>query len=1154
MTKSQANVITSNATRQEVARDRAVGTVLSRFVYDKAGEGLVFASVTLADKVNKDESVDRIVRFGESRLPTSQLVEQFGDELVTDKEKMAVLFGEYVNGKYSAKPMLVSHGRDDKFRPTSKLLSVKFGKDKDIAKLMLQNGVWYKRVSLTPVMVVKTVVGKNVRWINCLTGAPVSNTSNAPSVEGGWQYFVFFKASPSEVRQKMCLMLDISDDMDRGERILESLTLGASKIFGAQEFNLAGAIKKFARLAQWAPYSKNVGKLRGCYVLKDAFAADDMDGLAFVRAGFVAEKVKAQTGVTLSEADLVGRALQDRPGFAKAMGLIVDDAGMLTILNKYGRDKFHVSGDASLPDYIADANSWKVDEIDMKQLFDYRVLSPLTRLEEPKYNIQVISKFVDDEGFLDLLFEDVKKFVSKQFWFVRQGEERQAGLTIESLADSAMTSRVLTAMAPDLAFRTPSVYYGAVKMAGDSILSAVESFKVPASKAAMCRMVPDVARMFGQSLLRKGEIFTRAFDAGVESVGIRMPSVYRFENTIEVNVDQATLLARINNMNISKGQKMFLHMVVRNLSETLILTPANNRRKLLLGGADYDSDTEERFYDERFVAAAKKQKQQAVNPQRKSKDDGKKHLLDREGRANAFTTMAFAPSVGTSCNNITRIREAETADEADQMAVMDVVFGAPGKGEYEVALDGEYVDEELPIAFVESLIALMKKADYTKEHVRAAMFHDMQVIQKCVVDRVIDSAKNADDVKDAFALNGKVAMRLFDRHEFCWVGDDGQFLETPVLKRVHTDGDNDVAIRINGAMSKLMTRLTTWVGKVVATYVAAFPGFSNGEENLLINASRDKRVFKSVRCLKNTYGDVMQLRKSLLGDVDPMSPEGRELTKWAKEYLNGISSMVEDLASEAKGMGGMGAVALAAAAADANGGFTGRSSFASAVAGSHLLETAISEGYVPMEEARTELFTDADLEEGMAVTLRRGLLEIDGELAGCTRRQINGEFVIRREGVRTFVSAKIKNLVAKMRKSSTGSVVLRMHGSEKPEFNQGEILGKLFGRKGGRKVVFASSLVDKAIGGGDWLVNEDGVKVRVSIEGVALAQQLHGEEIEIQNVQIGDINVFNSTKTIGMILGKKTGHIRMEVPGELLLDETEDWAMEDLEAPIDFGF
>ena len=1155
------------AAQERIIRDRgyrATEIVLKKSIFSETKDPLDMAAMVFPKLIVSTKGVSvTMSAMGSNALVRSgkiDAVDSLNIPLVSCKK----------GKKESSGELFIQKGK--KLMPTKQLLGIKIdgiGDDTELlAKFILNNPIW---INLDKLAVLVESEGTFFDLLNMS-----HETDQRPVLDGTWNRYKFFKATPAEIRLSSCVMIDTlvevngeyKFDNNRGIKALDFLSHGASAwVRGKGQLPQSKFAKLFARVAQWSPYSRSFGGVPSFWVYQGKFDGDNLDGMSYGLAEYFQERIYEITGIMIPLKLLIGRGLQVRPGLSKTMVKLISRKSMAAKVARLRLEniKMYTGADAELPVFLADLNCDKAVPLDMTSI-TMDVLMPMVTLCKPSLNMQMLGKLVDASNFDEIIGECYEELVKRRFNFLTAEAAKQ---TIESVMAGVDSAALLT-FAPTLANRIHSIRANAIETAAKAFMMDITKMNLPIKGASWRRFEGDPAGFYGVSILNEGEIYVAGMKEGIEVYVVRFPAACPFEKYRAVTVDAKTLYARIDEMTVNGqimgAQKRDLIEAVKTQDKNMMLTPRSDRFRNLTGGSDYDSDMGMVVKNKKIVAALDETPAFSFESEKMPKDV-MRPALDAEGNILAFLNAIQAPKVGIVCNHVTALLELNHLPKETQIEIVSEVIKSIKLTTENVDATRVYVrhftkqDVMVTVEEVLACLADMKFANIEDDAVRKDVLWDALVIAKTVLDRTIDAPKSGDSI-DNVVLPWKKNIK------------SSVFCDLTLNKRVDKEtGRPYYSVNIGGEYN------TNHEGKIAKVRLALAERFANYIQDLLLEKAEvsDKEIafiagtrkapeYASFVELKNIYSDISAIKRAE-ADTTDNDFMARRLLAWYKPYVAAIENMglmmaaAHDRTSEQ-----IGKLALAASTGIKGNPLVIASNFMSVVFSHEAMQFA-AKHYNANTVVTQEIYAvnGATLVDGEVLEMRNGSGYRAGEenpVAVCGVR-LDGEFTVEQEeapGTGFYVKQEIRDLFAVPKVN--GSVLLRVHRSEFKGEGCEERLDALLKSAAKAKIYCPIARQKRADGSivrdALMLFDNNGkhyADIRISIEEAKELQNvLHGKtititsskhgKIDLKNGETGKVRTLKSMIVLGNLFGANTPALDTELDEESIMGDAGDYYAE----------
>lgn len=1102
--------------------------VMKKAIYANANITVVSPAFHLS--IGTKEEGGRFIQCFSSRsaMPNNTAIR---NGLIKISDKLEVMTGMIKGGKLQTCFNVSTVKATGRIKPSYDVASFTFGTTR-LAEEILYRPIWFAQKDGMPVLLSerKSVVGATY-YFDILADR---HSNLVPELNGEWVRYRFLEYTPAKARLNSCVLLN-TVELEDGKYVVNDLrpfyfmnivSCGAVRIFNQKGMQTkATLIKWSARPAQRLTYTEVMGVLQSTAILNGSFAVAGLDGMSFVRASILVPALRAQ-GFNIKEEDLIGTAVQGRPGMAKAMVIIVSDAQMTMlckVLKKRHEGGFDFHGEASTcPDFIADDMCWKANIDPEAKDLDFDVLAPVTAVADPALNIQLVAKLVGTPEFPQIMKESFELFMDKEFSLLSADKTAKISDMSAALGAQALMRNYLP-----FAMQIEAVKTNALDTMVDAAFKKLLRFNMPIKDAKWMTFCGDFACLFGKKILKENEVLSKELKGSMDVDVVRFPSVFPREFFQAVTVSPNTYISRVlADADFSKDEKELLISLIKSLDAHLLVTPDFDTFRIKTGGADYDTDKGIVIWNKTIVSAFSRVKSMAVEG---TKAKPSKALFGRynpNSSVMSFLSVIQAEKIGKACNNLTACIEQSTMPAIDQIMVMSAVIGVDPAGK-------EHYTAHFNIADLRGVYCVtpeqilqarddMRKADLHDDATRAAILFDCLVIAKTEVDRIVDAPKNADQVEFTFIWNNKqdvhVKTDLFDNivlgkaaGQYVVSNLDGEFCGGAIADIRHILIDTFLK-KVNGIK-----------GNTATMSEALFD---------IISQESGSKICSSYVALKMLYSSVAGLKRS---DRDAL-PAGaddfvlREQVRWAKAHYAAISNMGRMMAKELGYDEVQLATAVLAASADEKLKMSKviKNLFASTLFAPELMRFAekyYGKNGSDVLSERLYVVNNAELVDGEILVLTGGVAKRGEEIVAVTKAKLNGSYKIELRGKKAFAVQSITEMFAVP--ETNGSFVVNVHAAAIKEAGGAKKVYDLLkaaanitvstpNRKGYRDELVMYNEANEEIGR---------LRITMGFSSAVLCKMLDCTVADVIDVKAGVIDAAGRAYEVVQVLMNKTGVI-----------------------------
>lgn len=1141
---------------------KMVDLVMKRSVFSKTNDPMdtatmVYQKLIVSQEGGKDEPKVNTVELGVSMLASNQLVRS--QKLHVEKGIKLPVGTKRSDNKESDCGGMLRFDANEYCLPTKDIIGIKFNRANDLEESIVSHPLWIKQNGMNPVIAIEMFDGYLYDVIN-----NCDYNGELPSMDGTWKRYIFLKSTPSEIRQEAMLGINtiveyegkLMIDNNRAFKCIDFLSYGAASVLKDKgNLPLKKFAKGFARLAQWSPFSRDYGMLNSFWVLNGCFdlAVEDNgkvttanDGIAYVLVDVIKTAIKRITGIEFDNKDLIGKAVQCRPGLAKCMAMIVSHSTMKAIVMRHDKDGIDkvIGADVEVPEFLADDNCNKADVKSGRDI-SFNVLAPMVELGKPNFNMQLITKIINSEDFGEIMNTAYEDAFTKRFSYL-DPEQIKAIADIKSVM-AGTDSGALMAFAPALTNNINAIRKNAIETDAKAFLKDLDRMSLPMRASKWERFTGDFGSVFGVRLLNANEVYIPGMAIGKEIEIVRFPSVCGFEHYSATTVGTKTIIRRMHKAiaecKINTMEYSAIMEYITTLDSNIMMAPIDQAFRDLTGGSDTDSDMGIATRDKKVVKAIRENEPLAIDSVKPIKkiDMG---VLDHDGHIRAYLNAVQAPKVGVVCNHITALYELKSLSKEVQISVIKgaLEIKTDGSNEYERQLNK---DMTLGLAPAEdgsnkgviAILAEMKAVDLTDDASRTALIDDAIVIAKTINDRAIDAPKTGDSVDE-----GMVTWRKYVKSDIFFdldleevVTNDGTSYKITAIGATEENFDKDHC----GKLSKVRLDLAKKFESKINELLHDTAKLGAKEKSLMIAVGSRPEV-SSFSFLKEMYKDESGMKRS---DTNGVGNDFlvRQKVSWYGNHIKAIKNMGLMVAA-VNNLNGVqiGRLAMHASASTKDGvGDVINNNFMSVCFPEAAMQMA-AEYYNANTEIRQVIYAvnDAKLIDGEVIVMKNGTGYRPGEdapVAICEAR-LDGEFVITQEdfpGIRFFITSDIKKEFKLP--EVNGRILVRLHRNELK--NRETLLAAKDKIDRAAYAVVYCKMMDKnhtaeekkAKNFFDAIYLFDSKskctgRVRISIDGVDLMKVLHGKKFVVSDTKFGVVRSNKNKDIYAMsVLGDMTG-------------------------------
>ena len=225
---------------------------------------------------------------------------------------------------------------------------------------------------------------------------------------------------------------------------------------------------------------------------------------------------------------------------------------------------------------------------------------------------QVIAKLLQVNEALPVLKEMVKEIVDKK-WAM----EKKDITSFSELGSVDYGVDVLQKIAPEFIFRDEKLANSVMESLVKSSVNMVSNLNIPV-EGFNAIMIPDYGFMFGIKLIADDEIFIPGSKyTGRRCQAVRHPSASSGEHVGLKAIGYKRVAIRLERYcyegKISRAVCDLLQELFKSLKGNVTVMPINGRLVNLLGGADWDGDTANLYFDSRLVALLDQVPEEAID-------------------------------------------------------------------------------------------------------------------------------------------------------------------------------------------------------------------------------------------------------------------------------------------------------------------------------------------------------------------------------------------------------------------------------------------------------------------------------------------------------------------------------------------------------------
>jgi hypothetical protein len=527
-------------------------------------------------------------------------------------------------------------GLDSKNPATLEILSVDYRNDEEQGNLILKHGLYMFMDKFGMYSLYK----KQGKWLVNLEGEEtiefnsVIDSNNV--MKQGWTKYAPFGASPSNERQKVIYMIDVTQGNERANNALYVLT------YGGFDLNKVGSEMTFEELAkvssrwfQWMAPSTSMGLIEAYAIYCGKFNNDAADGEAIRTSASISKHVFNKYGIKISPRVLQGMFEQSRDGQSKVGTMPTStellkemiahlDANPIFLLREEITPEIQATiedgmkGKGEYAERVVCIGSKNIDEIEtlydtngMKSSFDFSIQLEYTLLRILRSNESNLSKSV----FEKMLAKDKDKAVEVVTELLVDSVFSKVDNTYISAKPSVLNPEVFNKETLFMDEILTSVFPSYVKMDRNLSLNVVDNITKAVNKILNKFKVPmggknsgitvGIESFFGmESFIGDHEVFCPAAERILKKEEravedwklfmIKYPSMDINEYSVAKVIGFSELKARVKvaqkELGFSKKRMNMFIEYYATLHDSVMVVPTCELFKNKHAGSDFDTD------------------------------------------------------------------------------------------------------------------------------------------------------------------------------------------------------------------------------------------------------------------------------------------------------------------------------------------------------------------------------------------------------------------------------------------------------------------------------------------------------------------------------------------------------------------------------------
>ena len=581
--------------------------------------------------------------------------------------------------------------------------------------------------------------------------------------------YVIYATSPAGVRRNTVFMINVTQGIEVAEELLDIVTHGGYLLRKGNPMTAATGIKLEGRHSQWQAPSKNIGKLDRIAIMDGEYLDEKnnkfMDGMAFVRAKFIARVFGLILGCHVSERVVLGMGIQARPsGLVKAFFVVVDDEFMNLVANRFPYVQY---GGPGVPDVLVDRNALK-DDYDFERDVEFEVLD-IAKSSDAHTSVQMLQKLVGGgivrKEVVALLRGLFRRNFDESFDRLAKDEASVPSLSMFK-GDNVFVPMVAASVAPWFVMHDRNVFR---KMAGNIIEGEVNDanklyYKLDGMSG---RLVVDIASLFAAPrVLKYGEVFLGGSGyAGQQVCLFKYPTVGVREFYLARALGLSEIIDRIGLIDNVQARRALVKYYTT-LAAGMICLPAEEMLKKQLAGCDFDYDGAVVVAEPEFIRLISQIEPLIVNITTDAKSAPKQigaYGLDLIGDVVLTQICQAGAGIGEITIQDDIVIALMTAPYEQVERILSQIFGHDPKIDYlgltydTVTLDGVVVPHVAVSPKDVAQIAYEISVCHWSPEVMPQILQDLNVCFRLLQEMTIDAAKTGDCVDSPIASLLKVA-------------------------------------------------------------------------------------------------------------------------------------------------------------------------------------------------------------------------------------------------------------------------------------------------------------------------------------------------------------------------------------------------------------
>ena len=417
----------------------------------------------------------------------------------------------------------------------------------------------------------------------------------------GCRFYMPFWTPPSGVRKETVVYYDVSMKKTLLD-VSSHVTTGAMDALACEELSIGDGNKCGGRMACPLAPIRTIGYTSNYAVYDGKFADGLVDGMAYVTDAAMAKWLSVLLGIEITKKAARGLFMQARPtGVSKCSITVVSQKMMKRLYDSHGGT---VYGDGI--DVYLDKNALKATFNYGKEITIH--IMDIAKVSPAYTSVQVLRKLassgVDKDEFLKFLLDLFHEDVAEIF---RPMQEKQA--TVPSFKNfrspNVPVHQVIAQTCTDLITADRSIFKTVVCNGLLRKLVNNANMLRHMIDGMFGRLQSDIAIMFGQRLLRFGEVFIAGYKGkrhrGQKCRMFKYPTIGLRESYEATVITIEDIIPRVWATGWDNELCLEVINYYKALQPGVIVLPAIKEIMNLLAGCDYDWDGALVIFDQRFV-------------------------------------------------------------------------------------------------------------------------------------------------------------------------------------------------------------------------------------------------------------------------------------------------------------------------------------------------------------------------------------------------------------------------------------------------------------------------------------------------------------------------------------------------------------------------